>query len=442
MVDESAYAKAKRIIKLYNDIPDISRLIKEYGINPQNGGSQKSRRSKEQISEVKAILEELGRMPKFKEEPTLYSKVRYVLQTYKDNDEVKKLRYKYVFGKDILPIKDTKYPIRPSSEYKGSVVLNIENRWKRMVSMEYIEYTVRNFGFIPVQESVPMIRFKKYLDLCSKALYDKGVDSIKSLQTWLQSLYDLNCRDPFILGLLNFFEFCKQETQAKVRDLLIENGCCCAGYIWRQLFPESIMPIGFFNNFYRKYICQDKDFMDIKPLGRFVISNNEMSPLYVHFRDSHLCNKELIYKRARPYQYRDWNNQPPQSLEEWRAYGNLLFFRKNYDGFLEDNQINWTDSVIDYSLREGHPYFQYWQNKYFYLDFFVFLLENDYPLDEMLEGKYTNYRIQESLMCSFDSKYYDSRVEGLRLKAIALLEEKGIDFMDYRSMKKIYGSTR
>ncbi len=418
-VDKAAYAKSSRLIKLNKDEPEIIELMQEYDVDLQNKG----RNYEEQLSEITSILKSLGRMPKVKDEPELYYKVRYVLQTFKDKEEVIRLKFEYVYGKDTYPIKGTKYPIRPKSYFP---FFEDDKEWKRLVSLEYIEYTVRNFGFIPVQDSVPMYRFRKYIDSCSKTMYYNGVESIKSLKTWLQSLYDLNCRDPYILGLLNFFEFCKEETQAKVRDILIENGCCCAGYIWRKLYPGSTMPLNLFNQFYRKYIVVDEDFWKIKPVGRFIRSNNELSPIYVHFKDSHFCNKSLIAKRAEPYKNRDWEEQPPHTLEEWQAYGNLLFFRRNYGGFLDNNQISWNQSVVDYSLKEGIPYFRYWI-KYFYLDFFVFLLEHDSPLDEMINDEYTSYKIRETLSFSFS----DSRVEELKIRAIALLEEKGIDFMNF-----------
>ena len=49
--------------------------------------------------------------------------------------------------------------------------------------------------------------------------------------------------------------------------------------------------------------------------------------LYVHYNDYKKCNVESIRKNVIE-RFRDWNQNPPMTIEDWKIYGQCHFFHE------------------------------------------------------------------------------------------------------------------
>ena len=131
----------------------------------------------------------------------------------------------------------------------------------------------------------------------------------------------------------------------------------------------------------------------ISPLGEFYISNNEGSfPLYVHYRYLHLCDVDSIRERV-INQNRNWEECPPLSLTEWKAYGEYLFFiPKKYSHWYDRGNYSFDKPYPQKCIESGHPYFRYarYNAGLKYLDFKLYLLENGFNLDLLDDPKLLN----------------------------------------------------
>ena len=143
--------------------------------------------------------------------------------------------------------------------------------------------------------------------------------------------------------------------------------------------------------------------------------------IYVNYRDYHLCDVDKIRKEAQA-KYKNWDEVEPQTDEEWKAFGQWWFFAKKIplDIFRKEYPpMDWNKTIIDDAKSRGISYFIFY-NKWNYIDYILYLVENNCPLTEerMLE-----YFKDGGLLKNVSN---NANVARTKMQLIILLKEKRI----------------
>lgn len=397
--DRAAHATIKYFLKNYETEPQIQELISQYNLSTGKGHD-----TKEHIGAVTSLLEQYGRIPSVKENLAEYGRIRYVFQKYGDLSEVIKLKYIYAH-QSCYPLPYTRFGPRPEStpcDFYVGYVSPEYIEWKNNVTYEYIEYVYANFRSLPGPETKPMVNLKKNI----RHWYRYNVDGFKDerclLFGFLQRMIGLGCNDQLIKEAYYSFLFVNKDVQENVRRLVIENGACAIHYIAQVAFPECPLDDEFV---YYYYYVNQNDIVGIRdsmPLGELYSTITPYRVLRVHYRDYHKCDIKKIRESAEGH-YRNWQMYLPESLEDWKYYGQSEFFCNKADFYTPHivggigNPIDWSTTYIDKQMSRGLPYFRYFKDSLRYLDYYLYLLENGHTLkDEKLLSQLDLEKLQSA----------------------------------------------
>lgn len=384
-VDRAAHANIKYYIKRYGDEPEIKALIEEFGLSYTKRDDFET-----QLDKIKEVLADLGRMPSSSQDKTLYQNVKYFFKRYQDVPEVEKLKYVYAFG--CFPLSDTKYGTRPDSGYhinlwEGVSMSDTFFEWKDNVSYEYIEYVFKHFQELPGRETKPMVRLRQKIDHWYRYNVDTHKSEQSALYDFLQRMIEYGCEDELITQAYYSFKFNNAEVQEQVEKMLIENGACAIHYIAQTVMPEGTLSDTFVYYYYYIKLNDKKDDREKMPLASLYSRVEPYRVLRIHYRDYHKCDVNKIRESARTH-YRDWREFRPETLEEWKYYGQSEFFDDKEDSFNstivgeQKSSIDWSTTYIEKQLIKGEPYFHYYTGTKRYIDYYLFLLENGYVLKD------------------------------------------------------------
>jgi hypothetical protein len=390
--DRAAYANICYYLKTYGDAPEIKELISKFNLNVSKRGKRTD--AEAQISNIAAILRDKGRIPSVNDDESLYAKIRYTFNKYKDIAEVIKLKYVYAHS-SCYPLPDSKYGPKPKEEnqnlnfYAGYIPEEIAE-WLDNTAYEYIEYVYKNFGELPASETRPMIRLKKHID----RWYRYNVDCSKSERTrlyeFLHKMIDVGCEKAFIKEAYYSFKFDNEQVQERIRQMVIENGACAIHYIAQTVIPESVLSDEFVYYYYYVKFNDKTDNIGQMPLGELYSGVHPYRVLRVHYRDYNKCDIDKIRVSAKTH-YRNWRDLHPESLDEWKYYGQSEFFANKEDSFYAqvlgeyNSSIDWSTTYIEKQQIKGAPYFRFYKNRDRYIDYCNYLIESGYtPQDKVL----------------------------------------------------------
>ena len=155
-VDKSAYAKALRYLKTYAETPQIKAVIKEFSLSlPRIYTKHDSVRPVHplELEDVKSVLEERGRMPRWPEEGQLYHQVNYFMKKNSEDEEVNRLKMIYA-ASGCCPLYE-----KTVDSYLTRVL-----SYRRVVqSMEYVLATYQKYHELPARNTVPMKLVRHFL---------------------------------------------------------------------------------------------------------------------------------------------------------------------------------------------------------------------------------------------------------------------------------------
>lgn len=385
-VDKAAHANIKYYIKRYSDNPEIKALIEEYGLSYTKRDDYETH-----LEKIKTALAEIGRMPSSSKDKTLYQNVKYFFKRYENKSEVERLKWVYAFG--CFPLPNTQYGSKPDPEYvydswEGrSYMSNNYFEWQDNVSYEYIEYVFKHYQELPGHETKPMVRLKKKISHWERYNIDVRKSESTQLYNFLQRMIDIGCEDDLIKQAYYSFKFDTPEVQAQVERMLIENGACAIHYIAQTAMLESTLSDRFVYYYYYILMNDRKEERRKMPLASLYSGVVPYRVLRIHYRDYYKCNVDKIRESAKAH-YRDWRENRPETLEEWKYYGQSEFFDNKEEFFGAhiigeyDSSIDWTTTYIEKRMQKGRPYFRFYVGIYRYLDYCLYLLENGYTLKD------------------------------------------------------------
>lgn len=390
--DRAAYANICYYLKTYGDTPEIQELISKFNLNV----SKRVERAdvETQIGNIATILREKGRIPSVNEDESLYTKIRYVFNKHQDVYEVIKLKYIYAHS-SCFPLPNTKYGPKPEEEnrnsnfYVGYIPEEILE-WLDNTTYEYIEYVYKHFGELPAPQTKPMLRLKKKIEHWYRYNVDYCKSERISLCDFLQRMMDLGCNELIIKEAYYSFKFDSEQVQERVRQMVIENGACAIHYIAQTAISESALSDEFVYYYYYVKFNDKSDYTDHMPLGELYAGVHPYRVLRVHFHDYDKCDIDKIRISAKAH-YRNWRDLRPETLDEWKYYGQSEFFANREDLFYAhvfgeyDSSIDWSTTYIEKRKIKGAPYFRFRNYINRYIDYCNYLIENGYTIqDEVL----------------------------------------------------------
>lgn len=388
--DRKAYANITYYIKNYTDTPEIQKFLSEYEDIISFGNRSDFKTRLAQLAESLRVEE---RIPAVKENQELYVAVRYFFAKNSDNQEVIKLKKIYAHN-TCYPLPDTKFGPRPESKkikvitLSGKEYIADENPdlliWKKNVAYEFIEHVYNTYKELPAKKTKPMQLLFKQIAHWERYNVDCSTDVKEPLYQFLYRLITLGCQDETIVRTYNSFDFVSKKVQNRVRKLLIENGSCAISYIAQCANPGK--PVSETFAYYYYYVLlndKPKSRVQLQALGELYSGPTNFAILRVHYRDYSLCNISKIRQEV-ILNTRNWDDNPPQNIEEWRQYGcHMFFFAERRSNWNEMDPL-YNKTYIQSSFDNGHPYFRYYNANYNhrYLDYYLFLLENGYRLQD------------------------------------------------------------
>lgn len=385
--DRAAHAAIKYVLKTYESEPQVQELMSRYNLK-----SGKRDDSERQLDEISSLLKKHGRIPTVKENLAEYGRIRYFFQKHEDLFEAIKLKYIYAH-QSCFPLPDSRFGPRPEStpcDFYVGYVSPEYIEWKNNVTYEYIEYVYANFQSLPGPETKPMLALKNKIRHYYRYNVDVRKDERNQLFDFLQRMIDLGCNDQFIKEAYYSFRFGDKDVQEKVHRLVIENGACAIHYIAQVAIPECPLDDYFVYYYYYVNLNDVSGIRDHMPVGELYSGCSPHRVLRVHYRDYDKCDVSKIRKIAMSH-YRNWCDSMPETLEEWKHYGQSEFFVNHEDAFYahiigEYNwSIDWSTTYIDKQMAKGLPYFRHLCDSLRYLDYYLYLLENGFILrDEKL----------------------------------------------------------
>lgn len=284
------------------------------------------------------------------------------------------------------------------------------------------------FGTLPDENTKPMQvvmhrihRYSRYngYNYSGKKISGNALDD---LFTFSKTLDELGCNDKFLCGIYHCPEFDSEPVQERVREMLIENGSCAVKYIAEMSIPGVSLPEEFVYYYYYSCAYDRDDYWKIRPLGFLYAIDEDFGRhfLRVHFRDYSKCKVTDIRNSAQSH-YRNWSENPPQTLEDWKYYGQWGLFVDDY--YKEVGQMkliseDWSETIIDASFKKSERYF-YVYDRFKYFDYLLYLLENGY----VLYKSDVNRWVEGWLEC----EGFTPEDKSIRQKVKELLKIKGIN---------------
>ena len=419
-VDRAAYGKVKYFLNKFSGDERVRELIEKWNIDARRNTREPIYEDK--LNKIQTIIRDYKGMPKATDNDALYHYVKSFFAKHKEKPEVEKLMY-LVADSSCFPLKESIWGENPGSGWDALCGANSQwYLWKGDVAYEYIIYVYKRYGELPGENSKPVMTVKNKLDIFYRYTRLNNCDEQERLMNFLQSLIDMGCKEDWVRSAFYCKLFDSEDIQKKVRELVVENGACAIKYISEMAIPGVSLPEKYVYFYYYTCAHDHDDYWTIRPLGRLYVTNEEYGRhfLLVHFRDYWRCNVQKIKESAQKH-YRDWADAPPVTIEDWKYYGQWgLFVQDN--GYIPINEMklinaDWSKTILDYSFQISEPYF-YVYDRFKYLDYYLFLLENDYELHKSVGVNW----IQKWL--NIEGRHLEH--EEIRKKINSLLDQKGI----------------
>ena len=162
--------------------------------------------------------------------------------------------------------------------------------------------------------------------------------------------------------------------------------------------------------YFYNHLNDTPKYRSIIGLGELFSSSNETSCIYVHYRDLEKCDEEAIRNRVLEHN-RDWDENPPTTIEEWESYGEYRFFIPhrssdwNYEEYRDFNK-----SFPRNCIENGHPYFRYYKSSLRYLDFKLFLNEKGIKLSKLVGRHELEFISSRQLANRHDLELYEDLI--------------------------------
>lgn len=247
-------------------------------------------------------------------------------------------------------------------------------------------------------------------------------EEIDSLFSFSKTLEKMGCEDKFLCGIYHCPEFDTDSVQERVRNMVIENGSCAIKYIAEMAIPGVSLPEEFVYYYYYSCAYDRDDYWTIRPLGFLYCIDKNFGRYFirVHFRDYKKCQVDKIRNNAKA-NYRNWSENPPKTLEDWKYFGQWGLFVDDYQKEVSQMTLitkDWSETIIDYAFKTSERYF-YMYDRFKYFDYLLYLIENGYDL---FHSDVTRW-IKDWL----DIEGISSKHESIRKKIIVLLNKKNID---------------
>lgn len=378
-VDKKAYSNIKYHLQTYSDKPEIIALIEEFGLTIP-GRLDKTAK----FEKVKMILEEHEGIPNSSNERSLYDYVRFYFRDHKQDSEV--LRLMYIYGSpECYPIKEAIL----SQPAKGRDIWGrIDSKWYQWrtdSNIKYALYVFDTYGTLPARHSKPMEQIWSSIDSYCRFQEKFSQTEKESLFQFLEYIFQNGCQDKELYGVYKTIEFDKEDTQRRIRQIMIDQGACTMQFIAKNAIPGVSLPVNFVFFYFYMNAMKRGCLWHIRPLCeiRLEIEDRANTVLYVHYRDFHLCNIDKIRKEAQ-IDYREWHDNPPTTEEEGMAYAKWKFFHSDWKrlGYEEHFKVvyttKWDKPEIEYCLENVSPnyYNDYGSGKK--ADFYLFLIEKGY----------------------------------------------------------------
>jgi hypothetical protein len=416
--NKSAYSTVSYFLKNHSEEEEIKTLIDEYNLRiPKRADYNESLKSTEEI------LKGLGRFPSSTKEKSSYQYVRKFFLSNEDKPEVEKLMFIYAYEK-CFPLPESKQTKPSSYHYDDPRPDSNYIIWRRNASYKYVAYVYKKYGVFPAPNTKPMEEVLYNINRYYEHTFETYEERKEELYGFLKEMVDLGCREDIIYGAYVTFLFMEEDAQERVRKMLIENGCCSVRYISRKTISEAVIPekFVFFYYFIKSYCLLN--YWEKPPVVRDFfkgVTDYSARMIYVNYRDYHLCDVDKIRKEAQA-KYKNWDEVEPQTDEEWKAFGQWWFFAKKIplDIFRKEYPpMDWNKTIIDDAKSRGISYFIFY-NKWNYIDYILYLVENNCPLTEerMLE-----YFKDGGLLKNVSN---NANVARTKMQLIILLKEKRI----------------
>jgi hypothetical protein len=287
------------------------------------------------------------------------------------------------------------------------------------------------FGTLPAEDTKSMHAllnkihyFSKYYGARNR-LCNRKFSKVEEerLYTFSKTLEEFGCENKYLCGIHHCPEFDTEPVQKRVREMVINNGSCAIKYIAEMSIPGVSLPEEFVYYYY--YSCAyDKDeYWTIRPLGFLYVIDKDFGRYFlrVHYRDYHRCDIERIRESARNH-YRDWSKEPPQTLEDWKYYGQCgLFISEGYFGKSQGTLLSedWSTDIVELSFKRSERYF-YMYDRYKYMDYLLFLLEKGYTIYQSDITRWLVNWLDLEGKTSMDESIRQKVKEKLKLKGINL----------------------
>lgn len=371
--DRKAYANIKYYCTRYGDNPQIKDLINKFNISFR--GHRLSFEST--LFELKSKLENEGRIPSIKVNQSLYCSVRYFFNKYSDREEVQELKFLYAHNSCYpLPQSRLKRPIYTS--YDDICPLEYSD-WKRNSAFDYILYVFSRFSKLPAKNTKPMEELKYSI----KKWYRYQDKKDNSLKIFISKLLSLGCNEDFIVEVNNSFYFQDEKVKQHINHLLLEHGACAINYLAKMAMPGCSLSLDFVFYYFYNLFNDAPNNREVHPLGELFDSSDYSAVIYPHYRLLDSCDESKIRSRVVNFN-RNWDEEPPITIQDWEAYGEYRFFipLKSSDWY-KDDYASFDKSFPKKCIENGHPYFRYYNAGYRYLDFKLFLAENNLILKRL-----------------------------------------------------------
>lgn len=411
-VDKAAYCKIKYFINKFKDDKSVVELIEKWNLEVRKQDFE------EDLIRVEKIIDEEKGMPNRQEKSDMYQSVKSFFRTYRNIPEVERLMYIAAYS--------LCYPLRSSSfENKTISDSEIDSNdllWKGDDAYEYIIYVYKRYRVLPGENSTPVASVKSRL----KRYYSYSQlrkSEFEPLLSFIETLIKMGCDEEWVKGAYHTTEFDSKDVQERIRNLVIENGSCAIKYIADMAIPGVSLPEEFVHYYYYNRGYRKEDYWTIRPLGFIYIDSENCGKAFmrVHYRDYHKCDINRIRESARSH-YRDWSKEPPQTLEDWKYYGQCgLFISEGYFGKSKGTLLSedWSTDIVELSFKRSERYF-YMYNRYKYMDYLLFLLEKGYTIYKSDVTRWLVNWLDFEGITSMDESIRQKVKEKLKLKGINL----------------------
>lgn len=368
-VDRIAYAAITYCLKKYGDSPQMQQLIAEF----PNIRANKRDTFEDKLAKVSSYLQEYGKVPSISDDQSKYCFIRNFFQKYQDHEDVKRLRYVYAYGTN-YPLENSKCGPRPVDNYDpwSGCVTPEYITWKKDVAYEYVLFVFEQYGILPAPNTRPIEEITTEISYFYRYNVDFKKSQKEPLVEFIDKMVSSGCKEPLITYAYNVIHLDIELFKQRVYSLVLQNGACAIHYIAQCAMPDHPLPDEFVYYYYYVLFNDRTDGNGIMPLGSLYSQMEPYRTLRVHFLDYEKLDVDSLRQSAIDH-YRDWEEYPPQTIEEWKYYGQSeLFF--NHEDFepIRNNETkdnDWSKTFIEKRLEKGCAYFRFLHGSHIYLDY-------------------------------------------------------------------------